>query len=179
MAKDIDICYGMYASKWGLTDFYEESEKKLKDALASGEEFDTGWFGCKKEINYARYLCEDGQFHIMVSAHMDELIISDYCDLIDDARCDAGVDEEELCGAEIEDIAYTALESGIDDHTDLEETIPAEGATFERIVEITNRLEGEAMKNNDDMYAALTQMIKDYVAIRDSNIEQFEKGEQT
>jgi len=73
--KEIDIAEntGEYASKWGISDFYEEAEQSLRDALASGEDFDTGWFGCKKEINCAQIVREGGEITVCVSAHMDDL----------------------------------------------------------------------------------------------------------
>lgn len=45
---------GDYAAHWGITDLYPENEAALRAALASGEPFDTGWYGAKKEIEYAR-----------------------------------------------------------------------------------------------------------------------------
>ena len=45
---------GSYGAQWGVTDIYEELEKELAAAIASGAPFDTEWYGAKKEIEYAR-----------------------------------------------------------------------------------------------------------------------------
>ena len=37
-------------AKWSLTDFYEDEEKELMEAIYSGEDFTTGWYSCSKEI---------------------------------------------------------------------------------------------------------------------------------
>ena len=92
--KEIDITYGEYAAKWGLTDLYPESEDKLRQALLSGEDFDTGWWGCKKEIRYCRITQEIGMITVEVSAHMDDLWESD--DLIYDALWETTKQEDEL-----------------------------------------------------------------------------------
>ena len=39
----IDISYGEYAASWGLTDFYKDSEAKLREAFNSNEDFETSW----------------------------------------------------------------------------------------------------------------------------------------
>ena len=41
-------------AKWGVSDFYEEAQESLLQALRSGEDFDTGWYGVKKEIQSGR-----------------------------------------------------------------------------------------------------------------------------
>lgn len=37
-------------AKWDVSDFYEEPKDAIVAALQSGEDFDTGWYGVKKEI---------------------------------------------------------------------------------------------------------------------------------
>lgn len=37
-------------AKWGISDFYEEKEAALRQALADGQDFTTGWYASKKEI---------------------------------------------------------------------------------------------------------------------------------
>ena len=168
MAKEIDICYGMYASKWGLTDFYEESEQKLKDALASGEDFDTGWFGCKKEIRYARICRENGAVNIEVSCHMDDLYESD--DLIYDALWEECGTEDELPEEIIDSIRDAAYDSDLNDESGVEETLPQD-ASYEDICECLSRLENEAERENTEMYNILRDIVKAHV--------EYMKGEQT
>lgn len=45
---------------WGLSDWYEEGEEQLKEALEDHKPFDTGWYSSKKEIASARIWSEDG-----------------------------------------------------------------------------------------------------------------------
>ena len=158
--KDIDICYGMYASKWGLTDFYEESEKKLKDALASGEDFDTGWWGCKKEIRYARICRENGAVTVEVSCHMDDLYESD--DLIYDALWEECRTEEELPDAIIDSIRDAAIWDGIEDSTEMSDTLPHD-ASFDDIVAKIDRIEEWAEAKNKEMYGKLRAIVKAHV----------------
>lgn len=159
--KEIDITYGEYASKWGLTDFYDESAEKLKSALASGEDFNTGWFGCKKEINYAKYVKCGNYFEISVSAHIDDMYESD--DLIYDALWEVAKSEEELSEDIIDSIRDCAMWDGITDYTELSETIPVADATFEKVVEITDRLESQAMEHNHEMFKQLCEIVKDHI----------------
>lgn len=153
--KDIDICYGEYASKWGLSDFYEESKAKFMDALNSGEDFDTGWWGCKKEIRYARIVREDGHIMVEVSCNMDDLWDED--DLIYDALWEERKVDEELPDEIIESILEMAY-GDIDDHTEVAETLPAD-ASFDDIVAVIGKLEDEAEANNTDMYTRLRGIV--------------------
>lgn len=159
--KEIDITYGEYASKWGLADFYDESVEKLKSALESGEDFNTGWFGCKKEINYAKYVKCGNDFEISVSAHIDDMYESD--DLIYDALWEVAKSEEELPDDIIESIRDCAMWDGITDYTELSETIPVADAKFEKVVEITDRLESQAMEHNHEMFKQLCEIVKDHI----------------
>ena len=159
--KEIDISYREYASKYWLTDFYLLSEDKLRAALDSGEDFDTGWFGCKKEIRYARYRREGEDFTIDVSAHMDDLYESE--DLIYDALWEVCKMEELLPEHIIDSIKESAIDDRIDDVTTLSKTIPSETATFSEVVRITCELEEEAEKQNAEMYKNLCQIVSGYV----------------
>ena len=114
--KNIDICCGEYASKYALTDWYEGSEEILREAMASGDDFDTGWFGCRKEIRYARIVRENGLYTVEVSSHCDDLWDGD--DLIYDALWEVSKSEEELPDDIIESIRDTAADCGIDDSAD-------------------------------------------------------------
>lgn len=155
--KEIDICYGMYASKWGLTDFYEESEQKLKDALASGEEFDTGWWGCKKEIRYARIVRDHEDVTVEVSCHMDDLWEAD--DLIYDALWEECHTEEELPDEIIDSIRDAAIDDGIEDSTEMSDTLPRD-ASFDDIVAKIDRLEEWCESKNTEMYGELRAIVK-------------------
>lgn len=155
--KTTDICSGEYASKWSLTDFYEPSEQKLKDALNSGEDFDTGWWGCKKEIRYCRIVRENNAVIVQVSAHMDDLWDGD--GLIYDALCDETNTEQELPDDIIDSIRDAAIWDGIDDHTEITQELPAD-ASFEQLTSLIDRLEGYAEAENTAMYGRLRGIVK-------------------
>ena len=158
--KTINICHGEYASKWSLTDFYEESEQRLRDAIESGEDFDTGWWGCKKEIRYARVCREDGHISIEVSCHMDDLFDGD--DLIYDALWEETRTEEELPDDIIDSIRDAAIDDGIDDHTDIADALPAY-ASFDQVVGMIDRFEGYAEAENNSMYQRLCGIVAAHV----------------
>lgn len=156
--KTIDIAQhtGEYASKWGISDFYEEAEKDLREILASGDDFDTGWFGCKKEINYAQIVREGGEITVCVSAHMDDLWDSE--DLIYDTM----KEEVELPEDVIDSIRDFAIDDGIDDNTELSMTLSAE-ASYEDIVDALDTLEKEAMEANHSMFLRLTDIVDAFI----------------
>lgn len=155
--KEISIDRGDYSSKYGLTDLYPESEAKLREALASGEDFTTGWTGCRKEARYVRYTREGDHITIEVSAEMDDLWES--ADLIYDALCTACHVEEKLSEDIIDSIREAAL-GVIDDHTEVSVVLPA-SATFEEIMDATAKAENEAEQNNQKMYDRLCEIVKD------------------
>lgn len=155
--KTIDINHGEFASKWGLTDFYPESEAKLKEALASGEDFTTGWFGCKKEIRYATYTRENNTVYIAVACHMDDLYDGD--DLIYDALYTGCHVEEELPDDIIDSIRDYAIDAGLSDETELTTTLPGD-ASFEAVVKATRDLEYQAEANNESMFSDLIDCVK-------------------
>lgn len=156
MMEKVDICYGEYAAKWGLTDFYEESEENLMELIASGKDFETE-YGCKKEIRYASIRREDGEVIVTVWAHMDDLFDGD--DLIYDALWARLHVEEELPGEMIDDIRDFAIDDGIDDKTEL--CIVLEGAaTFEDICEAISTLEDEVEEANTNMFNRLCDLVE-------------------
>lgn len=156
--KKIDIAEntGEYASKWGISDFYEEAEQSLRDALASGEDFDTGWFGCKKEINYGQIVREDGEITVSVCCHMDDLWEAE--DLIYDTM----KEEVELPEDIIDSIRDAAIDCGIDDKTELTMVLSAE-ASYDDIVEALDSQEKEAMEANHSMFLRLTDIVDAHI----------------
>lgn len=160
--KTIDIAAktGEYASKWGLTDFYPEAEQILRDAIDSGEDFETDWFGCKKEIRYAKYTRTGDSFQIDVSAHMDDLY--ENLDLIYDALWEVSKIEDELPEEVIDSILEAAADAGISDSTTYSTRLPR-SATFEQIVKATMDLESSTEANNHTMYLELCEIVKAHV----------------
>lgn len=153
----IDICRGEYAAHWSLTDLYDYSREKLQAALASGEDFDTGWWGCKKEIRYARICRDGGEIRIQVSCHMDDLWDGDA--LIYDALWEECGAEEQLPDELIDTVRSFAIDCGIDEQTELSEGLPA-SAGFDELVKVIDRLESEAEAHNTEMYNELRAVVR-------------------
>ena len=173
--KKIDITEntGWYASKWGISDFYDEAEKSLRAAIDSGEDFDTGWFGCKKEINYAKIVREEGEITVSVTCHMDDLWESD--DLIFDALWRIEKITDGLPMEIIDSIRNAACDEQLDDHTTLSETLPG-NASYEDIIAALNRLEGNADMDNTEMYDQLCEIVRSHVEYMRENGIDFTDG---
>ena len=151
---------GEYVSKWGLTDWYPESEKILRDVIESGEDFETEWLGCKKEIRYAKYARDEEGFVINVQSHMDDLFTGD--DLIYDALWASCHSEKVLPDDTIDRIRSECIEVGIDDNTEFCVTLPKD-ASWDEIMEMTKKLENEVEENNQDMFNRLCEIVKNHV----------------
>ena len=171
--KDIEFQNGgIYASKWGLTDFYDGNDDVLRKAVESREDFDTGWFGCKKEIRDARVHREHGELEVEVVAGMDDLWDED--DLIYDALWTVAKSEDELPEDIIDSIRESAIDSGVDDHTYCNRYLPLD-ATYETVVETISELENEAEQTNEELCRILCEIVKDHVEFMK---EREAKGEQ-
>lgn len=163
--KDVDICMGVYASHWDLIDFYPQSEAALKAALASGEDFTTGWFGCKKEIRYARIqrdsaMGDECGIIVDVAACMDDFYEGD--DLIYDAYWEVTGLEEELPEEVIQNIRDIAGECGVDDRAEETEYLPL-SASYEDIIGAMARLESVTEMKNKENYARLCEIVKEII----------------
>ena len=166
----VDICDGMYATHWGLTDFYPKSAAALKLLLASGEDFTTGWFGCKKEIRYARIqrdskMGDDSAIIVDVSSHMDDLWESD--DLIYDALWEVSKLEKELPEDIVESIRDAAIDCGIDDRAEETEFLPI-SASYEDILAAIGKLESVTERRNNENFARLCDIVRDHVEYMNS-----------
>lgn len=58
-------------AKWGPSDWYDDLEAALREALASGKNFDTGWYSAKKEIVTARIRRDFPTLYVEVSCSDD------------------------------------------------------------------------------------------------------------
>lgn len=164
--KYIDLAEhtGFDACKWCVSDFYPEAEKTLRETLASGEDFDTYEYSCKKEIHYGRITRENGEIVVSVRCYMDDLW--EQTDLIYDALWDVADEETELSDETIEVIREAALDDGIDDSSVRAEALSA-AATFDDIVAALNRCESAAEAKNDEMYKRLCEIVA--AEVRKSN----------
>ena len=155
--KTIDIAVGDYAARWGLADLYPESRKMLAEALSDSLEFSTEWFGCKKEINYAKVERRNGAVYVSVCCCMDDLFDSD--DLIYDAMYTEFRSTEQLPDDVIEGIRDWAVWSGVDDHTEAVRQVSVD-ASIDEVISCIGDLESLAEKNNQEMFAELCEYVR-------------------
>ena len=59
---------------WGVGDFYQGQEAKLREAILSGKPFNTGWHGYKKEPQSMRIIRDGEGTTVFCSASMDEAL---------------------------------------------------------------------------------------------------------
>lgn len=65
--------YSGDGDSWGTFEFYDAFRDLLLEAISSGEPFDTGWKGLKKEIASFRIVRHaSGKFSVMVSCSDDD-----------------------------------------------------------------------------------------------------------
>ena len=154
---DVELTSGTYAAHWGLTDLYPEAEKKLREAVDSGEEFFVE-YGCKKEIRYAKIVREDDT-KVTVFAHMDDLYEDG--DLIMDAlwsRCKSedGFDEDVT-----DDICEEAYEEDINDVACVWSNLPR-NASYDEIMTEIGLLENKAERELEVMFDKLCDIVERY-----------------
>jgi len=116
---------------WGVTEMYPDVEKIMREVIASGERFDTGWHGCKKELQSMSIQRTEDEVIVEVSAYMDDL--EDYAIILD---CLTSEEEQKITEEQCEAIANALDEMFLDFQTEIEERdkLPVT-ATFEEIVE--------------------------------------------
>ena len=107
---------------WGIGDFYDAAYKELKEAIESGNGFDTCWHGWKKEIQSMRISRDGGKILVEVSQEMDDMpdLVYDCC--LDD-------EEERLTDEMIEEITDAlAMENEFNIWDKQEEYLPADAS---------------------------------------------------
>ena len=153
--KSWDICEGgYYGSNYGLTDLYPKCEENLRTLMESGEDFRTAW-DCKKELLSALVMRIDGKLRVTVSAWTDDLWESD--DLIYDAIDEATGREECVTFETLSVIRALASEAGIDDHTEVSQTVPD---SYDALMCAIPFLADEAEKECDRWFKELVDIIK-------------------
>ena len=58
-------------AKWGISDWYSEVEEQILAALTTGEDFETGWYGSKREIASGWVRVTGAQCHTQASVSDD------------------------------------------------------------------------------------------------------------
>ena len=81
---------------WGVGDFYNGNEEELRNAIESGEEFDTGWHGFKKEIQSMKISRGEDCIEVCVFEEMDDVFeqYDLFCDFLEDDEFDLLTDEK-------------------------------------------------------------------------------------
>ena len=120
---------------WGVGDFYDGNEEELRKAIESGEPFDTGWHGFKKELQSMRICRDEDGITVEVGECMDEAFGEEdlFYDFLED-------DEFELLTEEnLEEIRdYLAMGDFVEE-TSESETISSD-ATFDQVMEKASEL---------------------------------------
>lgn len=165
---------GSYASKWALSDFYEEDEKLLRSIwVTEGQNFVADW-GCKKEIHYCHVERVDGKTTIIAKAFIDELPeIADTCLWVaygGNDKCSSGWDA--LCkihglDPEKDDEKLWVLFEDLEDRMngyyseehEAEETLEP-GASWEDFIAAIDRAEGVAMREAGECYQQLVEVAR-------------------
>ena len=170
----IELCDGIYTSHCGLTDLYPEAEAKLRELLASGEDFATAPCGSKKELLSARYGREDGHVFVEVSQWIDALWEGD--DLIYDAMWEVFHDEEtELPESVIDRIRETCIYD-VEDCVTEQELLPAD-ASYDDVMAAVLRLEDETEEELNDGYEFFKNVVADIIHYWKEHPEQFPEDE--
>ena len=114
---------------WGIGDFYNGNEEALRSAIESGNNFDTGWHGYKKELQSMRIFRDEDGITVSVYEYMDEVF--EQAELFYDFLTDE--EAEILTDEMIEEIReYLEMGDFVEEIED-EETIPSD-ATFDQVM---------------------------------------------
>jgi hypothetical protein len=172
----IDISPSGDGAKWGLTDFYEDFEQELREALDARKPFEARW-SVKKEIE-SGHVCFDGSAY-RLSAYRGT---DEGGDLFDDAVWSLCLQLEEL-GVSLADTSELPLAFGLDlsvprlfhlwderwntswfgesylqSEYEAESTLPAD-ASFEQIVEELEKLNQETDDTSEVNFESLQESI--------------------
>ena len=146
------------ASKWGLTDLYPESEKLLREAIDSGEDFDTGGWSCRKECRSARYTRKNGKLTVRVCCDMDDL---NEGDLVYDAVYRIYHEEREVTDEQMEEILDLTWFYDLSDGVSVSGTISKNKVSFDTAMQTTAYLENKAEKQLDQYFDRLCAIVRE------------------
>jgi len=131
---------------WGVGDFYDGNEEELKSAIESGEPFDTGWHGFKKEIQSMRIHRDENGVEIQVCAAMDDVFeqYDLFYDFLEDNECDLLTDE---MVEEIRD--YLCMGDFVEE---TEDSITLQNPTFEDVMKAASECESYCEERLHDSF---------------------------
>ena len=132
---------------WGIGDFYNGNEEELRKAIESGEPFDTGWHGYKKELQSMRVIRDENGIEVSVYAYMDEAL--EQTELFDDFL---EYDEWDLLTDEkLEEIRDYLCWGDFVEETEDSFTFP-NGATFDEVMKKAHELADYCDKRLQDSF---------------------------
>ncbi len=143
-----------YASKWGVTDFYDDAKEQLEKLLASGEDF--GATGCvnKEPISFT-IIARGNKILCTVHKEMDEGYNLIY---------DAVPDGYELSEEQAEEVYRDMEMSNVVSYSDNYEELPR-NATFEQICETLGDLDCAADASLMSSFQIVEDLVKKTLGI--------------
>lgn len=166
---------GEYAAKWSISDFYDENAAQLQEAIASGNAFNTGWFGAKKEIEYGLiqrdFPGDVIRVHVRCSMDSDlELVDTafwkafgggDTCTCGRDALAKLGITDDYAAEAimlDIADVCELGEDNDAEDWTELPAT-----ASYEEVINSLDIRAANCRKQLEDWYQVVVDHAKDVI----------------
>lgn len=158
----------------GITDFYDEHAKSVKEAVRSGMAFDTGWYSTKKEIQSGRIRrqVKNGPISVEVSVEMDE-----DADLVDTAmwraaggNAYAGSGTDALDNLGLDEEAADALIERLADETTGQSSesnfrLLHWKSGYDRICQALNELVAECDNTLESVFEGVVEMCKQEIAM--------------
>ena len=132
---------------WGIGSWYDEAYDALKAAVESGQPFDTGWHGWKKELESMRIVRTEHETIVEVHSCMDEAFEGD--SLIRD--CLTEEEEEMLNDEKAEKIREYLYMGDFREETEDSEVLPL-NSTIEGIEEAAEKLVGNCERTLNDYF---------------------------
>lgn len=163
-----DITTNGYACRWGVTDFTDESRRKLGDLLDSGKPFKTEWCSCSKTEDSFQISSDGVSITIEVQSWID-----DGYGLIDDAIWQCGYSDDDFTDEmreEVYEIMYDSMLADICTETSCKMTLP-HFATFGDIVSSLAKLSEQNHQKLDIWFENLTNVVNDIKYNHDMNKE--------
>ena len=132
---------------YGVGSFYDEREKALRDAIKSGEDFDSGWHGFKKDTASMCVYRKDGRITVGVSKFMDSAL--EEVDLFGDFLTDEEM--EMLTDERVEEIRNRLFASNYTEEPSETGTLPAD-SDFSAVMKMVESLDETCEKALQDSY---------------------------
>ena len=154
---------------WGLTDLYDDAEAKLRELLASGKPFNTGWCSSKKEIASFRLRCDETEMCVEVCQDIDD--VSDWS-LLTDAVYDLDYKEDDFSE---EDYELMADEASFAETTWTAERYLEMPVTYDQVMDAINDAFDETDRKLEEEYDFVKRIVQEMA--EDKGLQKRQKGE--